>query len=76
MRYILIAVGAIGFLFGFGWMFDSRWGEPSLIRGAALTVGAAVIIAAGLATCDIVAAIEQLPDRIGPPVRRQPNEPT
>jgi hypothetical protein len=66
MRYILIAVGAIGLLCGFGEMFSSGWGETSLIRGAALTVGAAVIIAAGLATCDIVAAIEQLPDRVGP----------
>ena len=75
MRYILIAGGMIGLLLGFGWMMDSQWGESSLIRGAALFVGAAVSVAIGLATCDIVGGIKRLPDRARPHLRPPSDEP-
>jgi hypothetical protein len=76
MRYILIAGGMIGLLLGFGWMMDSRWGESSLIRGAALFVGAAVSLAIGLAICDIVGGIKRLPDRAGSHMRPPSAEPS
>jgi hypothetical protein len=65
MRHILIAGGVIGFLLGIGLLFDSRWGESSLVRGAAVMVAAAISLAIGLAACDIVAEIkrnQEIPD--------------
>jgi hypothetical protein len=65
MRYLLIVGGLIGLLLGISWMLDYRWGEGYLIRGAAITVAAAVSLAIGLATCDIVEAIRRAQERRG-----------
>jgi hypothetical protein len=67
MRYLLIVVVVIGLLLGIARMLDSRWGEGGLVCGAALTVAAAVSLAIGLATCDIVEAIRSRQDLPGWP---------
>jgi drug/metabolite transporter (DMT)-like permease len=69
MRFILIVVGFLGVIFGLLAIFLGISGPPGTgnIVGSGFLVAGSVFLAAGTATCDIVAAIERRRPQVSTP---------
>ena len=64
MRYLVIVLGVLGLIVGF-----TAWAKAGLMYEFTVAIGViqlgGVVLAIGMATSDIVAAIKQGPDRQG-----------